>query len=94
MSFKKFKEFNNNVSWNSKFYVLLVVCFMLFVWIFQDNSSTYAAPAMMAIVVVLLVDFGIRYFVEHPRIWMSVRWIIFLLVMLLVLIGAVVPVLG
>jgi predicted PurR-regulated permease PerM len=88
MRYKSFKEFNKNLSWNTKFYVLLACAFIFFIWMLQYTESSYALPAALALMLVLMVDYAIKYFVKHPRVWNTLRWIIFFLLILLVLIGA------
>jgi len=88
MSQKTFRSFNNDLSMNTKAYILL--CFILLFLTFTTNTNTvgYAFMTIIALFIVLLIENFLIIASLHPNIWKTIKWTIFFIIVLLVLIGS------
>ena len=88
MERKTLKQFHKELSWSTRIYTLLTVAVLAGAFLFNAWSTNWALTIAMALAVVLFVESFAISFHRHPKTWRVVRWLIVLIVLTLLLIGA------
>lgn len=82
-----FKTFNNQVSWNTKFFVLLAFCMVLFSYILGGSETGVFIGAVVSLLLVLIVDMYLILSKRYNKSWKVIKIILVLIVLALTLIG-------
>ena len=88
---KSFKSFDKEISWNTKFYVLLAFFMAFFAFLHggYDDTALFTG-SVLALCIVLLVDYYKIISSQYPQIWRVIKQIVIGLVILLTLLGFVI----
>ena len=82
-----FKTFHNEVSWNTKFYVLLAFCMVLFSYFMNDAELGLMVGAVVSLFIVLFVDLYLILSKRYSKSWKVIKYILLLIIIALLLIG-------
>jgi len=88
MEKRTLKEFHKDLSWSTRIYMLLVVATIVLSIVFDAWSANWALTTIGAIAIILFVESFAISFRRHPKTWKIIRFIFFLILLALVLIGA------
>ena len=83
------KTFDKQISWNTKFYVILAILMALFSFLFRDQEAGYFLGALGAIFCVLLLDFYLILSKKYTNTWRWIKIIIVILILALTLISMI-----
>ena len=81
------KTFHNQISWNTKFYVLLAFCTVFFSFLMKNTEAGLFAGAVVSLLVVLLLDLYLILSSKYTRSWKIIKYILVLVIVALTLIG-------
>ncbi len=87
MERKTLKQFHKNLSWSTRIYTLLTVATVVFSYIFDAWNSNWVKTMILALAIILFAETFEIVFHQHPKTWRTIRWIIFLILAALLLIG-------
>lgn len=88
---KSFKSFDREVSWNTKFYVLLAFFMALFAFLFGEyDDKALFAGSVIALCFVLMVDYYKIISIRYPKTWRLIKQVVIGLVILLTLLGFII----
>lgn len=82
-----FKSFNKEVSWNTKFYVLLAFCMILFSYFMKDTQTGLLVGAFFSLLLVLILDFYLILSKKYTKSWKVIKIILVMIIVALTLIG-------
>jgi len=78
-----------DLSRNTKAYVLLALILVSLEYMFRPMEEGYALIALLAVLGVLLVENFVLFIDHFPRAWNFIKWFILLILTLLILIGSI-----
>jgi len=84
-----FKSFDKEVSWNTKFYVLLAFCMIFFSYFMNGTETGIFVGAIISLIVVLLVDLYLILSKRYSSSWRIIKIILVIIIVALTLIGFV-----
>lgn len=84
-----FKSFDKEVSWNTKFYVLLAFCMVLFSYLMKGTETGIFIGAVISLLLVLLLDFYLILSRKYSKSWRIIKIILVMIIVALTLIGFV-----
>lgn len=84
-----FSEFNQKLSWNTKFYLLLAIVFIIANVIFYRFDNGFAISMIIALTVLLLVDTFLVFSKNHHSTWINLIRILITIIILLLILGLV-----
>ncbi len=84
-----FKTFNREISWNTKFYVLLVILMVVFSYVFRDQDGGYFLGSIIALLCVLLLDFYLILSKKYTDTWRWMKIVIVIIILALTLISMI-----
>jgi len=82
-----FRSFNKEISWNTKFYVLLAFCMILFSYLMNGTETGLFVGAVISLIIVLMVDLYLILSKRYTKTWRIIKIIIVLIIVALTLIG-------
>ncbi|MDF1698427.1 MAG: hypothetical protein P1U56_21430 [Saprospiraceae bacterium] len=88
-----FKSFDKEVSWNTKFYVLLALAMVVFSYVMNGTETAIFVGAIMSLLIVLLLDFYLILSKKYSKSWRIIKIILVLIIVAMTLIGFI-PKLG
>jgi len=80
-------ELNKNVSLNTKLIVLFVIIFQLLAFVLNENSAQLAIVTMISLIFVLIVDYYFLFKGRYKKLWTTIKWTIFGVIIILTSIG-------
>jgi len=89
MPLRTFKEFNSRLSWNTKFYLLLAVAFIISNLIFYSYENGLAISMVVSLIILLLVDAFMVFSKNHHTSWLTLVRILLTIIILLLILGLV-----
>lgn len=89
MQRKTLKDFHNELSWNTKIYTLLAITVLLLARFTSAFETDFAITIALGLMVVLFVESFAIVSLNHPTLWLYIKWTIILLVLAFILIGLV-----
>lgn len=89
MERKTLKQFHRDLSWSTRIYTLLVILTILLSVIFDAWNTNWAFTVVIALALILFVESFAVAFYRHPKIWKTIRWMMLLILLALILIGAI-----
>lgn len=84
-----FKSFNKEISWNTKFYVLLAFCMVVFSYFMNNTETGLFVGAVFSLVVVLAIDLYLILSKKYTKSWKVIKIVLVMLIVALTLIGFV-----
>lgn len=84
-----FKSFDKQISWNTKFYVILAILMVTFSFVFRDYEAGYFIGAVIALLCVLLLDFYLILSKKYTNTWRWMKIVIVVIILALTLISMV-----
>ena len=84
---KMFETFNKELSWNTKFNVLLAIGMILFGYLLNDYESGLFLGTLISLIVVLFVDYYLILSKRYNKTWKTIKIIIIIILVTTVLIG-------
>jgi hypothetical protein len=84
-----FKSFDKEVSWNTKFFVLLALGMVLFSYFFRGTETGLFIGALVSLVMVLILDFYLILSKRYSKTWRIIKIIVVMIIVALALIGFV-----
>jgi drug/metabolite transporter (DMT)-like permease len=84
-----FKTFNKEISWNTKFYVLLVILMVVFSYVFRDHDGGYFLGSVIALLCVLLLDLYLILSKKYTDSWRWIKIVIVITILALTLISMI-----
>ncbi len=87
MNENSFKKFNQTVSWNTKFFVLMAFILVLVSFVFNENPMAITVGSMLALSSVLVLEYYEIFIHRHPKTWRIIKHLIIGIIILLALIS-------
>ncbi len=84
-----FNEFSQKLSWNTKFYLLLAIVFIVTNLIFYPFDNGFAISMIISLSVLLLVDTFMVFSKNHHTTWTKFLRILITIIILLLILGLV-----
>lgn len=88
MEKRSFYQFNQDLQWSTRIFILMAVLVLGGAFLFNAWSSNWALTVASALAVILLVESIVLSVQHHPRVWRIIGWVLLLLMLALLLIGA------
>lgn len=88
MERKTWKEFHYDLRWSTRIYTLAAVLVIGFSYVFNAWSTNWTMTIVAAIAGILFVESFAYYFAHHPKAWKSMRWVLALIILMMILLGA------
>ncbi len=88
MEKRSFFEFNQDLHWSTRIFTLMAVLVLLGAFLFNAWGTNWAFTVAVALAVILLVESVILSVQHHPRTWRTIGWVLLLLILAMLLIGA------
>ena len=85
---KMFDSFNKDISWNTKFNVLLTLCLVSFGFFMHDFESRLFIGAVFSLVIVLLVEYYLIMSKKYTNVWKTLKLIFIMIIVAMILIGS------
>ena len=85
-----FESFNKEVSWNTKFYVLLAFSMVVFSYLMKDTETGLFVGAIFSLFLVLIVDFYLILSKKYTKSWKVIKIILVMIIVALTLIGFII----
>ena len=82
-----FKSFDKEISWNTKFYVLLAFGMVLFSYIMNGTETGIFLGAIISLLAVLILDFYLILSKRYSSTWRIIKIILVIIIVALTLIG-------
>ena len=89
MEKRTLKQFHHQLNWSTRIYTLLTVAVVAGAFLFNAWSTNWGLTIIVALAVVLLVEGLAVSLHRHPAGWRVIRWMVLLILLALLLIGAV-----
>jgi len=84
---KALDKFNNDLSRNTKAFVLLAISLVSLEYIFKPLQEGYALTALIAVFLVLLAENLFIVTSKFPYAWNLIKWTVLFILIMLILIG-------
>jgi hypothetical protein len=84
-----FERFNANISWNTKFFVLLAFVTVVISFGLGGSSEAIVFGSLVALSLVLIVEYFKVFSIRHPKAWKVVKIILIGLIMMLSLLSTI-----
>lgn len=81
------KSFNQDLSWNTKFYVLLASIMLVFAFFTEDTNNLLLGGSALALLSVWIVDYYKIVSRNYPKMWRIVKLIIISSLVILIILG-------
>jgi len=82
-----FTSFNKEISWNTKFYILLAFCMILFSYLMNGTETGLFVGAIISLIIVLALDLYLILSKRYTKTWKVIKFMIVLIIVALTLIG-------
>ena len=82
-----FKSFNKEISWNTKFYVLLAFSMIVFSYLMKGTETGLFVGAVFSLLLVLIIDFYLILSKRYSKSWKVIKIIMVIIIVALTLIG-------
>ena len=87
---KPLSQFHRDVRWSTRIYTLLAAAIALGAILFDAWHTNWALTIAASMALILFVESLVISYHRHPRTWRGVLWILLLVALALLLIGAIV----
>lgn len=87
MEVKSWKEFNRDLRWSTRIYVLSVLLVILFSFMFNAWSTDWALTIISVIAALLLIETFAYGHAHNPGAWATIRWILLMILIAFLLMG-------
>ena len=87
MEKRTFQQFNSDLSWSTRIYLLLALLVTGGAFLFNAWTTNWAFTIAIALAVVLLVESFVLSVQHHPATWRAIGWALLLILLALLLIG-------
>jgi hypothetical protein len=84
---KSFKQFNRDVSWEARFYVLLSVFTIIIAHLCNAWDSQWIPVILSVLLLILFVETIAILLIKEPLVLRTIKWIILILGLALLFIG-------
>ncbi len=85
---KTLKVFRRTLSIETKMLFLISLSLVLFGYLMENNQMKFTIGALIAIALVLIVEYYMIFSYKYPSVWNTIKWIVFLIVIAFILIGS------
>lgn len=85
---QNFRAFPQDISWSTLFYTLMAIIVIAGAFLLQAWSTNFALTILLSIAAILFIESIILSILHHPRTWRNTGWILLLLLLAALLIGA------
>ncbi len=82
-----FKKFNQDISWNTKFYVLLAAIMVVFAFLSEGNDYSLIVGSIIALLVVWIIDYYVIVSRRYPKIWRIIKIAVISTLVILIILG-------
>lgn len=85
-----FEDFNKNISWNTKFFVLLAFVTVIISFWLQGSPAAIVVGSVIALSLVLVVEYFQVFSLRHPKAWRVIKIILIGLVLMMSLLSTII----
>lgn len=87
MNDKTIKSIDRELTLNTKLFILMTFLILLFSYWFDYNDFTFVFATMLALIVVLAVEYYLIMVNKYPATWHFMKWVSLFILMALIMIG-------